>query len=117
MHELLNADGMKRAYAAADLIITRAGIGSLSEIASLKKAAIIVPIPHSHQVENALVFDKAKAGLYIRQDQPDFADILLQQASALLDEPARREAMGEKAHAFFPTDDGTSLAKKIKDRA
>ncbi|HVM90399.1 MAG TPA: glycosyltransferase [Verrucomicrobiae bacterium] len=114
VHELLNAEGMKRAYAAADLILTRAGIGSLSEIAALKKAAIIVPIPRSHQVANALAFDEAKAGLYVKQDQEDFADIVFQQATRLLDDPERRRAMGEKAHAYFPTDDGTAFATKIK---
>jgi len=115
VHELLNVDGMKRAYAAADLIITRAGIGSLSEIASLKKASIIVPIPSSHQEANAIAFNSAKAGLYIKQDQEEFADILFQQAMKLLEDADRRAQMGEKAHAFFPTDDGTALAEKIKN--
>ena len=114
VHQLLNADGMKRAYAAADIIITRAGIGSLSEIASLKKAALIVPIPGTHQEANGIAFNGAKAGLYVRQDQDEFADILFQQAMKLLDDPERRQEMGENAHAFFPTDDGTALAKKIK---
>jgi UDP-N-acetylglucosamine--N-acetylmuramyl-(pentapeptide) pyrophosphoryl-undecaprenol N-acetylglucosamine transferase len=113
-HELLDAEGMRRAYAVADVIVTRAGIGSLSEVAALKKAAIIVPIPQSHQVANALAFSDAKAGLYVKQDQEDFADILFQQAKALLDDPARREKMGETVHAFFPTDDGTAFAEKIK---
>ena len=115
VHELLNAEGMKRAYAAADLVITRAGIGSLSEIASLKKAAMVVPIPNSHQEANALAFDQAHAAMYVRQDQDEFADILIQQAFALLDDAPRREAMGERAHAFFPTDDGTAFALKIKN--
>jgi UDP-N-acetylglucosamine--N-acetylmuramyl-(pentapeptide) pyrophosphoryl-undecaprenol N-acetylglucosamine transferase len=114
VHELLDAEGMRRAYAAADVVVTRAGIGSLSEIAALKKTAIIVPIPKSHQVANALAFDQAKAGLYLKQDQEDFADILFQQAMALLADASRREAMGEAAHAFFPTDDGSALARKIK---
>ena len=112
-HELLDANGMIRAYASADVVVTRAGIGALSEIAALKKASIIVPIPGSHQEENALAFDDANAGVYVRQDQDDFSDILFQQTMGLISNADKRRAMGEGAHAFFPTDDGSALADVI----
>ncbi len=112
-HELLDLNGMMGAYASADVIVTRAGIGALSEIASLKKASIIVPIPGSHQEENALAFDEAGAGVYVRQDQDDFADILFQQTMSLVSNFEKRREMGEKAHAFFQTDDGSALADLI----
>jgi UDP-N-acetylglucosamine--N-acetylmuramyl-(pentapeptide) pyrophosphoryl-undecaprenol N-acetylglucosamine transferase len=86
-HELLDANGMMQAYASADVVVTRAGIGALSEIAALKKASIIVPIPGSHQEENALAFDDANAGVYVRQDQDDFSDILFQQTMEVISNP------------------------------
>ena len=41
------------AYAAADLVISRAGSNVLAELAALKKAAIVVPLPKTHQEQNA----------------------------------------------------------------
>lgn len=111
--ELLDADSMRRAYAASDVVVTRAGMGALSEIASLSKAAIVVPIPKSHQIENIRAFATAKAALYVSQDQPGFADILFQQTTDLLADAERRSALGDAAHAFFPTDDGSALADRI----
>lgn len=111
--ESLDAEAMRHAYAAADLVITRAGIGGLSEMAALSKAGMIVPIPKSHQVENAKKFSSAKAGLFVAQDQIEFDEILFQQAVGLLNDEARRQAMGKAAHEFFPTDDGTALAERI----
>jgi len=40
-------------YAAADLVISRAGSNVLAELAALKKAAIVVPLPKTHQEQNA----------------------------------------------------------------
>lgn len=111
--EQFDAEGIMNAYAAADLVITRAGIGTLSECASLSKPSIIVPIPGSHQVENAKAFSSAKAGLFVAQEQPEFPDILLQQAESLLEDDSRRRIMGMTAHNYFPTDDGTALAERV----
>ncbi len=111
--ESLDAEAMLHAYAAADLIVTRAGIGGLSEVAALSKAAMIIPIPKSHQVANAKAFSAAKAGLFVAQDQIEFDEILFQQAVGLLNDVARRMAMGDAAHRFFPTDDGTALAQRV----
>ena len=55
------------AYAAADLVISRAGMGVLTELAVLAKPAIIIPIPQSHQEANALYFAKNKAIILLNQ--------------------------------------------------
>jgi UDP-N-acetylglucosamine:LPS N-acetylglucosamine transferase len=88
-------------------------MGALSEIASLSKPAVVVPIPKSHQVENIRAFSSAKAALYVAQDQPDFGDILFQQTTDLLADNDRRAALGNAAHAFLPTDDGMALAERM----
>ncbi len=51
----------------ADLVISRAGMGSLTEIAYFKKPAIIIPIPNSHQEYNAMHFNKQEAVILINQ--------------------------------------------------
>jgi len=111
--EFLDAEEMKYAYAAADLIVTRAGIGALSEISGLSKPAIIVPIPGNQQEENAKAFHRAKAGLYVKQDQEDFAGVLVKLVKHVLSDVRELERMGNAAHEFFPTDDGTELAERV----
>lgn len=59
---------MKDALAAADLIISRAGLSSLTEYALLAKPVILVPLPNSHQEENAGYFSEKGAAMLIRQD-------------------------------------------------
>lgn len=111
--ELLDVESMRRAYAASDLVVTRGGMGALSEIASLSKASVIVPIPESHQEVNAQAFVDAGAAVLVAQDQPNFADLLFQSTSELLKDAGRRDTLGRAAHEFLPTDDGTSLASLI----
>ena len=59
-------DEMKHAYAVADLVISRGGFGTLTELSILKKPAIIIPIP-GHQEENVAFL--AKSGAVILVDQ------------------------------------------------
>lgn len=104
---------MLAAYAAADVVICRAGMGAFAEIAALKKAAILVPMPHSHQEANARAFEDRGAAVVVRQDTQAFSENLLSAARHLLENAAERQAIGERAHAFLPTDDGTEFAKRI----
>ncbi|MSR85433.1 UDP-N-acetylglucosamine--N-acetylmuramyl-(pentapeptide) pyrophosphoryl-undecaprenol N-acetylglucosamine transferase [Candidatus Uhrbacteria bacterium] len=104
---------MLDAYAAADLIICRGGMGSLSEISALKKAMIIVPIPNSQQEANAHAFEKAGAAIVVHQKTKTFQQDLISTAQKLLQDEYERYAMGERAYKFFPTDDGSALAEKI----
>lgn len=64
-------NNMDEAYSASELIICRAGITSIMEIALLKKAAILIPFPGSaedHQVKNAMSLKKMNAAEVILQE-------------------------------------------------
>jgi UDP-N-acetylglucosamine--N-acetylmuramyl-(pentapeptide) pyrophosphoryl-undecaprenol N-acetylglucosamine transferase len=81
--ELLTGD-MPHALAAADLVVTRAGIGILSELAALGKPAVIVPMHGSHQEENARYFAERGAGVYVKESETfskQFGDIVTGLAS------------------------------------
>lgn len=61
---------MQTAYSAADMVICRAGIGSIMELASLQMPAILVPYPfatENHQEFNARSLEKENAALVILQ--------------------------------------------------
>ncbi len=110
---LLTGEEMRQAHAAADLEITRAGIGTLSEIAGLKKAAFIIPIPDTHQEANARAFEERGAAIVFDQASSSFDEDVVSSAKLLLHDRSERQAMGERANTFFPTDDGTAFAKRI----
>lgn len=64
-------DEMGEAYQWADLVVCRAGAGSLAEITALGKAAIVVPFPYAigdHQAKNAAVLESRGAVKVIREE-------------------------------------------------
>jgi len=63
---------MPAAYAEADLVLCRAGAGTVSELAAAGKPAILVPFPFAaddHQAKNAQAVVEAKAGLMFRDSE------------------------------------------------
>jgi UDP-N-acetylglucosamine--N-acetylmuramyl-(pentapeptide) pyrophosphoryl-undecaprenol N-acetylglucosamine transferase len=60
---------MDYAYAAADLVVSRAGAIAISELCAVKKPTIFVPLPHAaedHQTKNAMALVKKNAALMVR---------------------------------------------------
>jgi UDP-N-acetylglucosamine--N-acetylmuramyl-(pentapeptide) pyrophosphoryl-undecaprenol N-acetylglucosamine transferase len=62
---------LKSAYAAANLIVSRAGSGSIFEIAAAGKPSILIPLPQAaqnHQVKNAYAYQTKEAAIVIEQN-------------------------------------------------
>ncbi|MDL2291713.1 UDP-N-acetylglucosamine--N-acetylmuramyl-(pentapeptide) pyrophosphoryl-undecaprenol N-acetylglucosamine transferase, partial [Bacteroides sp. OttesenSCG-928-F21] len=60
---------MAAAYTAADLILSRAGAGSISEFCLLHKPVILIPSPNvaeDHQTKNAMALVEKHAAIYIK---------------------------------------------------
>ena len=86
---------MSEAYAAADLVISRAGAGSISEFCLLGKPVILVPSPNvaeDHQTKNALALVQQNAALYVTDAEA--RRILLPQAINTVTDPAKLESLG-----------------------
>ncbi len=65
---------MNQAYAAADLIISRAGAGSISELAVVGKPVILIPSPYlaeDHQTKNAKALSDKNAAILIKEKDLD----------------------------------------------
>lgn len=60
---------MAEAYTAADIVVSRAGMGVLTELSSLGKVAILIPMPDSHQEDNAEIFSKKRAAIVLNQKE------------------------------------------------
>jgi UDP-N-acetylglucosamine--N-acetylmuramyl-(pentapeptide) pyrophosphoryl-undecaprenol N-acetylglucosamine transferase len=67
--EFLELKKMQRALRLADVVITRAGLGTLSELSFLAKPIIIIPMPGTHQEDNADVFKINEAAIVLGQEK------------------------------------------------
>lgn len=65
--EFLDHDEMIVAIKMADLVVSRAGIGFISELVNLRKPAIIIPMPDSHQEDNARVLSDSGAAIILEE--------------------------------------------------
>lgn len=88
---------MAPALLAADIVVARAGMGTLTEIAYLGKAAIVIPIPNSHQEDNARYFKERRAVETIEQDKAD-ADIMTEKITGLLNNKKRCKEIGQNVY-------------------
>ncbi len=64
-YEFIN--NMAEAYAAADIVLARAGMSTITELSYLKKVAIIIPMPNTHQEYNAELLRLLGAAFRIKQ--------------------------------------------------
>jgi len=110
-------DGMADCYAASDLVICRAGAGSLMEVCAQGRPAVVIPkanLPGDHQVRNARLLERAGACRVLyerldpaarRQHEPTVrGDRLAGLVLALLDDPAQRGRMARAAAGLITTD-------------
>lgn len=95
------AEGMGHALAAADLVVSRAGLSTLTELAALGKPSILIPMPRSHQNANADVFLKTRASLVLQESELDGAK-LAETILSLLQDREMLRVMSERARAVMP---------------
>jgi len=94
-------DDVAGAIAHADLVVARAGAGTIAEIAAIGRAAILVPLPHAagdHQRRNAEALARAGAAVCVQQEAADAAR-LSSEIERLLRATSARVAMADAARA------------------
>lgn len=101
--------------AAADLVICRAGAMTLTELAQMQKAAILIPSPNvtdNHQYKNAKVL--ADAGAAILIEETDLTgDGIVKTVQALYESPEKRQALEERIAPFAKPDAGKRIYEEI----
>lgn len=110
--EFMHLDGMLKAYAAADIVVTRAGMGALTELAYLGKPAIIIPMPDSHQEENAKVFADSNASIVLNQDLLN-AEEFIRQISELIKNQTKREELSRNIKNVIKADTDKEILRII----
>jgi len=110
---------LKMAAGAADVVVSRAGSGSIAEIASWGKASIMVPIPENISRDQRLnAFAYAREGATIVVDQSNLSPhLLVAEIDRLFADPGVRNDMAAAAKKFSRPDAGKILAQAILDTA
>lgn len=111
----LNTLSMRRASGAADLIVSRAGMTSVAEIALWRKPAILIPIPESvshDQRMNAYAYAHTGAAVVV-EEQNLTAHVLVSEIRRILGDAALRQGMSEKSSSFANPDAGRIIAEEL----
>ena len=109
-------DEMPHVLAAATIVVSRAGMGTLTELAALARPTLVVPLPDSHQRANAEAFARLGA-VEIAEQAALTPEILAERVRGLLADPERRERLGRSLATSMPRDAAQRIAGLIVERA
>lgn len=105
---------MAAAYRAADLVISRAGAGSISELCLLGKPVILVPSPNvaeDHQTKNALALVNKEAALYVKDAEAGVK--LLDTAIATVQQPETLKNLSTNIAKLAFKDSADVIAREV----
>ncbi len=105
---------MQRAYALSDIVIARAGMSTITELSALKKAAIIVPMPDSHQTENAGILLVTQSALVVPQATLN-GERLLMIIRKLIYDWEYQKTIKENIHHLMPHNATEKISKIIQE--
>ncbi len=106
---------MGDAYAAADLVICRAGATSLAELSALGIPSVLVPYPHAtadHQTENAQALARAGGAVVVADGDLD-GRTLVETCRPILADPDRLSRMSSASKAFGRPDAAANVARLV----
>ena len=105
---------MDNAYAAADLVISRAGASSISELCLLKKPCILVPSPNvaeDHQTKNALALSTKGAAIFVKDS--DARNELIPLALKTVVDDAQLTSLSENVGKLAYHDSAKKIADEV----
>jgi UDP-N-acetylglucosamine--N-acetylmuramyl-(pentapeptide) pyrophosphoryl-undecaprenol N-acetylglucosamine transferase len=112
----MNVEEMKSAYAAADLVVSRAGANSIAEIAAFGKPAILVPIPQNvageHQIVNAYEYAKTGAAIVIEETNLT-PNVFIAEAEKIIGDNELNKKMSAAAGGFGKPNAAELIAREI----
>lgn len=112
-----HADFIKRmdlAYAAADIVISRSGASSISELCAAHKASIFVPSPNvteDHQTHNAMALVRKDAAIMVKDGEA--VEKLMETACGLIENGDRISLMERNIAALARTDAAQTIADEV----
>lgn len=108
----LLVDGMAKAFFASDAIVSRGGMGLLTELSILGKPSILIPIPDSHQEDNANIFFRNEAAIVL--DQKNFSEeVFINSSRLILHDNNVRNKLKHNLSKIFPPDANRKITEEI----
>lgn len=107
---------MDLAYAAADIVVSRAGAISLSELAIVKKPCILVPSPNvaeDHQTKNAMSLVKKDAALFVKDIEAK--EKLGKEIVSLMNDMQRQNQLSENIGKLAFADSAKKIAIEVME--
>ena len=105
---------MDLAYALSDVVVSRSGASSISELCAAHKAAIFVPSPNvaeDHQTHNAMALVRHDAAVMVRDAEAD--QRLMGEAMSLLHDPQRIAAMEKNIAPLARMDAAQTIVDEV----
>lgn len=105
---------MNAAYTAADLVVSRAGAGSISEFCLLGKPVILVPSPNvaeDHQTKNAMALVDKNAAVYVKDSEAE--EKLIDTAIELANDTTKLNALSENIKKLAFHNSATIIAEEV----
>ncbi len=115
LYPFLAEPELRQAYAACDLIVSRAGSGSIFEIAAVGKPSILIPLPEAaqnHQVKNAYAFAE-KGSCQVLEETNFTSRFFLEKLKQLFVRPEELKKMAESAKEFSRPQAGRIIANYL----
>lgn len=105
---------MDLAYAAADVVVSRAGASSISELCIVAKPAILVPSPNvaeDHQTRNAMALVSKKAAILVKDE--DALTVLLKSIMDLIQNDMQQKELKENIGKLAMVNSADKIAEEI----
>ncbi|MDP3995898.1 MAG: undecaprenyldiphospho-muramoylpentapeptide beta-N-acetylglucosaminyltransferase [bacterium] len=115
LYSFLEELDLRQSYAAADIIIGRAGSGTIFEIAASGKPSILVPLPEAaqnHQLKNAYAYQESGGSMVIEENNFS-SHFLLEKLISLFENPSKLKEMSKKAKEFSKPEAGWIIANYL----
>lgn len=117
LKQISHSDFIRRmdlAYAAADVVISRSGASSISELCAAHKASVFVPSPNvteDHQTHNAMALVRKDAGMIVKDSEAE--EKLMKTACGLMENPEKIALMEKNIAALAKMDAGETIVKEV----
>jgi len=115
LYPFLKEPELRQAYAVCDLIVSRAGSGSIFEIAAVGKPSILIPLPEAaqnHQVRNAYAFAE-KGACQVLEEANFTSRFFLEKLKQLFAHPEELNKMADSAKKFSRPQTGKIIANYL----
>ena len=104
-------------FGAADIVVSRAGASTMTELSAMAKAVIMVPnekLPGYHQVKNAQAYERANAALVVEDNKMhEDPELLLKAIKKLVNDEGKREEIAKNLKKFSKDNAAENLANTV----